>query len=61
MTASLEFAKLHLKDCESMRKMFLWFDETKIKLFGLNAVHYSCQEIAWRLQHHAMGMLFILR
>lgn len=38
MTANLEFAKLHLKDCESMRKMFLWFDETRIKLFGLNAV-----------------------
>ena len=42
MTANLEFAKLHLKDCESMRKMFLWFDETRIKflmlVLGLNAV-----------------------
>lgn len=43
-----------------MRKMFLWFDETKIKLFGLN-VHFICQEAAWWLQHHAVGMLFIMR
>ena len=34
MTACLEFAKRHLKD---MRIKILWFDETKIELFGLNA------------------------
>ena len=32
MTALLEFAKRHLK--------MIWSDETKIKLFGLNAKHH---------------------
>uniref|UniRef100_A0AAZ3NSV6 Sleeping Beauty transposase HTH domain-containing protein n=1 Tax=Oncorhynchus tshawytscha TaxID=74940 RepID=A0AAZ3NSV6_ONCTS len=30
MTASLEFAKRHLKDSQSMRNKILWSDETKI-------------------------------
>jgi hypothetical protein len=37
MTASLEFAKRHLKDSLTMRNKILWSDETKIELFGLNA------------------------
>uniref|UniRef100_A0AAZ3NTA5 Transposase n=1 Tax=Oncorhynchus tshawytscha TaxID=74940 RepID=A0AAZ3NTA5_ONCTS len=37
MTASLEFAKRHLKDAQTMRNKILWCDETKIELFGLNA------------------------
>uniref|UniRef100_A0AAZ3QV01 Transposase Tc1-like domain-containing protein n=1 Tax=Oncorhynchus tshawytscha TaxID=74940 RepID=A0AAZ3QV01_ONCTS len=37
MTASLEFAKRHLKDPQTMRNNILWSDGTKIKLFGLNA------------------------
>ena len=37
MTARLEFAKRHLKDSQTMRNNILWSDETKIKLFGLNA------------------------
>ena len=37
MTAHLEFAKRHLKDCHTMRNKILWSDETKIELFGLNA------------------------
>ncbi|CDQ69235.1 unnamed protein product [Oncorhynchus mykiss] len=37
MTARLEFAKKHLKDSQTMRNKILWSDETKIKLFGLNA------------------------
>ena len=37
MTAHLEFAKGHLKDSQNMRNKFLWSDETKIELFGLNA------------------------
>jgi hypothetical protein len=36
-TASLEFSKRHLKDSQTMRNNILWFDETKIELFGLNA------------------------
>uniref|UniRef100_A0AAQ4Q2V2 Transposase Tc1-like domain-containing protein n=1 Tax=Gasterosteus aculeatus aculeatus TaxID=481459 RepID=A0AAQ4Q2V2_GASAC len=37
MTASLEFAKKHLKDSQTMRNKILWSDETKIELSGLNA------------------------
>jgi hypothetical protein len=37
MTARLEFAKRHLKDSQTMRNKIIWSDETKIKLFGLNA------------------------
>jgi hypothetical protein len=38
MTARLEFAKIHIKkDSQTMRNRILWFDETKIELFGLNA------------------------
>ena len=37
MTALLEFAKRHLEDSQTMRNKILWSDETKIKLFGLNA------------------------
>jgi hypothetical protein len=36
MTVHLEFAKRHLKT-QTMRNKILWSDETKIKLFGLNA------------------------
>ncbi|KAK1794552.1 hypothetical protein P4O66_001278 [Electrophorus voltai] len=35
--AHLEFAKRHLKDCQTMQNKILWSDETKIELFGLNA------------------------
>uniref|UniRef100_A0AAZ3QR79 Transposase Tc1-like domain-containing protein n=1 Tax=Oncorhynchus tshawytscha TaxID=74940 RepID=A0AAZ3QR79_ONCTS len=37
MAARLNFAKRHLKDYQTMRNKFFWFDETKIELFGLNA------------------------
>jgi hypothetical protein len=37
MTACLEFAKRCLKYSQTMRKEILWYDETKIELFGLNA------------------------
>ena len=37
MTARLEFAERHVKDSQTMRKMILWSDETKIEVFGLNA------------------------
>ena len=37
MTARLEFARRHLKDSQTMKNMILWFDETKIELFGLKA------------------------
>ena len=37
MTASLGFAKRHLKDSQAMRNKIIWSDETKIELFGLNA------------------------
>ena len=37
MTALLEFAKMHLKDSQTLRNKILWSDETKIELFGLNA------------------------
>ncbi|KAG2457186.1 TCB1 transposase, partial [Polypterus senegalus] len=36
MAACLEFAKRHLKDCQTMRNTILWSDETKIELFGVN-------------------------
>jgi hypothetical protein len=37
MTASLEFAKRHLKDSQTIRNKILWSGETKTELFGLNA------------------------
>ena len=37
MTARLEFAKRHQKDSQTMRNKILWSDETKMKVFGLNA------------------------
>ena len=37
MAACLEFAKMHLKDSQTMRNKILWSDETKIELFGMNA------------------------
>ena len=37
MTARLESAKRHLKDSQTMRNRILYFDETEIELFGLNA------------------------
>ena len=36
MTACLEFAKRHL-DSQTMRNKIMWYDETNIELFGLNA------------------------
>ena len=33
----MKFAKRHLKDSRTMRNKIIWSDETKIKLFGLNA------------------------
>ena len=45
MTAQLEFAKRHLKT-QIMRDKILWFDETKIEIFGLNA---KCH--VWRKPH----------
>ena len=32
--------KKHLKESQTMRNIFLWSDETKIELFGLNAKHH---------------------
>jgi hypothetical protein len=55
MTACLEFAKRHMKDSQTMRNKIIWFDETKIELFGLNA---KCHGEAWWWQHHAVGMFF---
>uniref|UniRef100_A0AAZ3QNH2 Transposase Tc1-like domain-containing protein n=1 Tax=Oncorhynchus tshawytscha TaxID=74940 RepID=A0AAZ3QNH2_ONCTS len=37
MTACLKFAKMHLKESQTMRNKILWSDESKMKLFGLNA------------------------
>jgi hypothetical protein len=37
MTAYLEFAKMHLKDSQTMRNKILWSDETNIELFVRNA------------------------
>ena len=37
MAALLEFDKRHLKDSQTMRNKIIWSDETKMKLFGLNA------------------------
>ena len=37
MPTCLEFAKRLLKDSQTMRNTIIWFDETKIELFGLNA------------------------
>ncbi|KAG2457243.1 TC1A transposase, partial [Polypterus senegalus] len=37
MVARLEFTKRHLKDSQTMRNKILWSDETKIKLFAVNA------------------------
>ena len=37
MTARYELAKRHLKTLTTIRNNVLWFDETMIELFGLNA------------------------
>ncbi|KAI3375334.1 hypothetical protein L3Q82_021827 [Scortum barcoo] len=72
MAAHLEFAKMHLKDSQTMRNKILWSDETKIELFGVNARRhvwrkpgshsspgqYHPYSEAWWWQHHAVGMLF---
>ena len=57
MTGRLEFAKMHLKDSQTMRNKILWSDETNIELFGLNAKH-PYGEAWWWWQHHAVGMVF---
>ena len=71
MTARLEFAKMHVKDSESMTQKILLSDEMKIELFGLNAKCYVWRKLntahhpsntiptlsmVW--EHHALGMLF---
>ena len=40
MTYRLEFVKMHLKDSQTMRNKILWSEETKMKLFELNAKHH---------------------
>jgi hypothetical protein len=39
MTASLEFAKRHLKDSQTMRNKMIWYGETKIEHFSVNVKH----------------------
>ena len=46
MTAHLEFAKMRVKDSESMRQKILWSDETKIEIFGLNVKRYIWQKLS---------------
>jgi hypothetical protein len=52
----LKFAKKEPKDSQTMRNKILWFDETKIEVFGLNAKRHDSE--AWWWQHHAVGMFF---
>ena len=66
MIASLELAKKHLKESQTLRNKILWSDENNIELFGLNAKHhvwrapgqYHPYGEAWWWQHHAVGMFF---
>uniref|UniRef100_A0AAZ3PMM5 Transposase n=1 Tax=Oncorhynchus tshawytscha TaxID=74940 RepID=A0AAZ3PMM5_ONCTS len=44
-TASLEFAKRHLRDFQTMRNKILWSDETKIKLCDLNAKRHVWRKL----------------
>ena len=37
MTTRLEFARMHLKDSQTMRNKILWSDDAKIEHFRLNA------------------------
>ena len=52
MAAHLEFAKMHLKDSQTIWNKILWSDETKIELFGVNTRRH-----VWRkpgtAHHHA--------
>ena len=44
-----------------MRNKIIWFDETKIELFGLNAKRHGWRKHyaeAWWWQHHAVGTFF---
>ena len=48
-----------------MRNKIIWYDETKIELFGLNTKCHFLEETwhhpygeAWWWQHHALGMFF---
>ena len=55
MTASLEFAKMYLKDSQIMTNKILWSDETKIEIFVLNAKSH-----VWRkpcTAHHLANTL----
>ncbi|KAG2468185.1 TCB1 transposase, partial [Polypterus senegalus] len=59
MAACLEFAKRHLKDSQTMRNKILWFDETKIELFGVNARHH-----VWRkpgTAHHQANTILTVK
>jgi len=56
----------HLKDTETMTNKILWFDETKIELFGLSCLEetshhsspaqYHPNGKAWWWQHNAVGV-----
>ena len=55
----MEFAKMHLKDSQTMRNKILWSDEIKIELFGMNARRH-----VWRkpgTAHHQANTIITLK
>ena len=59
MPAHLEFAKMRLKDSQSMRNKILCSDETKTELFGVNARHH-----VWRkpgTAHHQANTILTVK
>ena len=70
MAACLEFAKMHLKDSQTMRNKIIWSDETKTlwrecqtscleeTRHRSSPDQYHPYSEAWWWQHHAVGMFF---
>ena len=54
MTDRLEFAKRHL-DSQTMRNKIMWYDETNIELFGLNAKHHVWRKPGNVFQQQGLG------
>lgn len=40
LAAQQEFAQGHLKDSQTVKKTFLWSDETKIEMLGVNGGYH---------------------
>ncbi len=67
---SARHMKARMEDSKMVTNKILWFDETKIELFGLNSKRYvwrnqalliTCPIQSQQWQHHAVGVFFSCR